>query len=139
MLFARSRDHITKNKKIVRERCVASALWPSALPGPFGQNVFLPCMPAAMLAHAGGGSAGGHRVRMLQAGASMAALAGMPWPLGHLGHLGHGFKLQAGASGRRPLGHLGHCFCIAQMTQRLAACARQAVKSLGHLGHFVIE
>ena len=33
-------------------------------------------MPAAMLAHAGGGPAGGHRVRMLQAGASMA---GGPW------------------------------------------------------------
>jgi peptide methionine sulfoxide reductase MsrB len=42
--------------------------------------------------------------------------------LGHLGHLGHGFKLQAGASGRHALGHLGHVFLGVTL-------------HLGHLGH----
>ena len=68
----------------------------------------------------------------------------MPWwpvaaqPLGHLGHLGHGFKLQAGAGGRRPLGHLGHCFLVDPNDLNAGASARDDLKALGHLGHFVM-
>ena len=62
----------------------------------------------------------------------------------------------------RALGHLGHCFYVAswrqraacchclwviwvivflmtQMTQKAGAGVRDGFKSLGHLGHFVIE
>ena len=88
-------------KKIVCERYVALALWPSALPGPFGQNVFLPCMPAAMSAHAGGGPAGGHRVRMLQAGGGPA---GGPWVIWVI------WVTVLNCMAMHALGHLGHCF-----------------------------
>ena len=64
-------------------------------------------MPAAMSAHAGGGPAGGHRVRMLQP-APHALGQNVRMSLGHLGHLGHGFKLH----GHACFGSFGSLFFV---------------------------
>jgi hypothetical protein len=59
---------------------------------------------------------------------------------GHaLGHLGHGFKLQAGASGRHAIGSFGSLFLHSPNDPKGADLAPRRFGSLGHLGHFVIE
>jgi hypothetical protein len=56
--------------------------------------------------------------------------------LGHLGHLGHGFKLQAGASGRHALGHLGHCFLCDPNDPKGADLAPREFPGFGSFGSF---
>jgi hypothetical protein len=59
-----------------------------------------------------------------------------PVALGHLGHLGHGFKLQAGATGRHALGHLGHCFLGDPNDPKSADLAPSALWVFGSFGSF---